>query len=82
MRVSQIANTNFKAKALRIYAEKNKDYKFLNNKIMELTSVYSPFRSGKVLYEEKVGKFIEIYEPAKGLPEHLKELGIIFNIIA
>ena len=82
MRVPKITNTQIKAKSLRIYAAKNKDYKYLNNKIMEITSVYSPYKSGKVVYDGSVDSFVEIFEPAKGLADYLKKLGINFNTIA
>lgn len=81
MKVSQITNVNFKGKTLRISVAQNKDYKFLNNKVMELTSVYSPFKSGKMLFTQGPDACIDINDPAKGLEERLNELGIKFNII-
>ena len=78
MRVSQINNTNFGGNPLRIIAAENKQIGNLTNIVMEATSRYGAYRSGTVLY--RLGKEIEISDPAKGLAEFLQKLGIKINI--
>lgn len=78
MKVSQITSANFGAAPIKILSAENKHISKLTNIVMEATSVYGQYRSGTVFYH--LGKSIEIAEPAKGLAEYLKKLGIILHI--
>ena len=79
MRVVGINETRFGANPLKINAKDNQGVKNLTRKIMEATSVYGQYRSGSVVYRLGKESGIEITDPAKGLPEFLKQLGIKFG---
>ena len=77
MRVSQIVSTNFGGVPLKINTAENQQIRYLTNIVMEATSRYGKFRSGTVVYKHME---IEISDPAKGLAEYLKRLGIKFTV--
>lgn len=80
MKVTQIANTNFKANPIKIFAEENKQINNLYGKVMKATAVNSPHRSGQVVYKMGEESSIEISNPAETMESYLKQLGIKFSV--
>ena len=80
MRVTQITNTSFRANSINIVAKDNMHVKDLYLQVMKATAVESPLRSGQVVYSiSGRNPGIEILNPAAGLPDYLKKIGIKFT---